>query len=369
AVLRGATQYANLQRRWLLRKELRHFLEARSVNWPKFDGAIFAGVPNELLELGRAQCKHVVICSGAADPRRGPVVRLDDEAAGALAARHLIECRLPRFSFYGLLGSRVSLNRRMLGFRREVQAQGKQFVECPLNRPTEAEWLSHMHRPALLAWLKGVPKPIGILAFDDSVAHDLADACVDADIGVPEQVAIIGINNDDLLCEGAWPPLSSVDPDYSRIGYAAAAMLDRLLSGESLSLPDRLIELPPIGVVQRQSTSLLAIADPDLALAIRFIREHACDPCSVQDLLRAVPVGRRWLERNFVSQIGRTPHEEITRVRIEAAQRLLASPAISIHQVAIKCGFFDVKNFYVTFRKQTGQTPGAYRKDHIRPIS
>ncbi|MGN6627480.1 MAG: helix-turn-helix transcriptional regulator [Tepidisphaeraceae bacterium] len=85
--------------------------------------------------------------------------------------------------------------------------------------------------------------------------------------------------------------------------------------------------------------------------------------------LRAVPVGRRWLQRNFVSQIGRTPHGEITRVRIVAAQRLLASPAISIQQVAIRCGFCDVKNFYVTFRKQTGQTPGAYRKDHIiRPI-
>src|SRR5581483_3121436 len=150
--------------------------------------------------------------------------------------------------------------------------------------------------------------------------RDLAAACREADIAVPEHVAIIGVNNDDLLCESAWPPLSSVEADFSRVGYAAARILDRLLTGESLAPEERVVLVPPLGVVKRQSTSTLAISDPNLAAAVRYVREHACDPCTVGDVLREVPVGRRWLERQFTVQLGRSPHDEIARVRIETAQ-------------------------------------------------
>jgi hypothetical protein len=168
-------------------------------------------------------------------------------------------------------------------------------------------WLTHEHRPQLIKWLRELPKPIGILAADDAVAHDLAASCLDAGIGVPEHVAIVGINNDDLLCESAWPPLSSVEADYSRMGYLAARHLDQLLSGQKLARKDRYVLLPPLGVVQRQSTDVLAVNDPDIAEAIRFIREHACEPCSVPDVLKHVPVGRRWLERQFASTLGPNP--------------------------------------------------------------
>ncbi len=200
------------------------------------------------------------------------------------------------------------------------------------------------------------------MGLDDSSSHDLAEACLEADISVPEQVAIIGLNNDELLCECAWPPLSSIDPDYTRMGYAAAKTLDRLFAGETLQPEERMVRLPPIGVVARQSTNVLAIDDPNLALAMRFIREHACEPCTVQDILRVVPVGRRWLEQQFAVQLGRTPHEEITRMRIETAQRLLAEPDLTVDQVAFRCGYAELKSFYLAFRKVTNTTPAAFRR-------
>jgi LacI family transcriptional regulator len=200
------------------------------------------------------------------------------------------------------------------------------------------------------------------MTFDDTHAHDLAEACLEAGIPVPEQVAIVGVNNDDLLCDSAWPPLSSVEADFTRIGYMAARMLDRMLSGETLDATERHVRLPPLGVVQRQSTSTLAIKDENLAEAVRFIREHACDPCSVTDVLREVPVGRRWLERQFVVQLGRTPHDEIARVRIESAQRMLRRPELGLEEIAFRCGFAGLKAFYQAFRKVAGTTPAAYRR-------
>ena len=160
----------------------------------------------------------------------------------------------------------------------------------------------------------------------------------------------------------AWPPLSSVNGDYSRVGFKAAQILDRMMAGEVLLPEERLVLLPPLGAVPRQSTNLLAIKDPNLLRAVRFIREHACDPCSVEDVLRVVPVNRRWLERNFVSQLGRTPHDEMVRVKVDTAKRLLRGSDLSIDHIVGRCGFTEQPRFYRTFRKLTGTSPAAYRR-------
>src|SRR5256885_11835243 len=131
--------------------------------------------------------------------------------------------------------------------------------------PTPEERTSHLHRPMLIDWLRRLPKPVGILALDDTNAHDVAEACLEAGISVPEHVAIVGVNNDDLLCESAWPPLSSINADFSRMGFAAAQLLDRLMAGAKLRPEETKTRLPPLGVVQRQSTSVLAIQDENLA--------------------------------------------------------------------------------------------------------
>jgi LacI family transcriptional regulator len=358
-VVRGVTRYANVQRRWLLSKMRRL---GERIDWPDFDGAICAGVEADLFARVRERCPHVVFCSGGGDPQLSAVVALDDVQAGVQAAEHLLNCRLQHFAFYGSLPSYGATVKRLAGFRETLVAKGRECVECPAPRPSADEWASHAHRPQLIQWLRDLPKPVGIMAFDDTAAQELADACLEANIGVPDRVAIVGVNNDDLLCDSAWPPLSSVEGDYSRVGYAAAQILDRMLAGQVLKPAERLVRLPPLGVVQRQSTNVLAIDDVNLVDAIRFIREHACDPCTVHDVLRAVPVGRRWLERQFVARLGRTPHDEISRVRIDAARRLLLQPGLRMNDVAYKCGFAELKSFYLTFRKVARTSPAVYRR-------
>ena len=361
AILRGVTRYANIQRRWRIFKDLGKTFDESS-ELPQLDGAVFGGVSWPVFQHCRSQSSYVVHCSGGGDPDICPVVALDDLAAGQQAAQHLMDCRLERFAYFSHSpGYRVS-DHRLEGFRQALETRGFSCPVCPLDTPTPQQRFTHAHRPSLIQWLVSLPKPVGILAFDDTHAHDLAEACLEADIGVPDQVAIVGVNNDDLLCESAWPPLSSVEADYSRMGYAAAQLLDRLLAGETIKPQERFVRLPPLGVVQRQSTNILAIRDPQLSAAIRFIRDHACDPCSVSDVLGEVPVGRRWLERQFISQLGRTPHDEIVRVRIETAQRLLVRTRLDMFAVASRCGFADLKSFYLAFRKVTRATPAAYRR-------
>jgi LacI family transcriptional regulator len=361
AIMRGVMRYANLQRRWRLFADLDSVLQPGGA-WPRFDGAVFAGVPRDVFDYGRSRCSRVVRCSGAADPNQSAVVSLDDGMVGKQAAHHLIECRLERFAYYGSMPDYKTASKRLAGFTRALEVRGFSCLVCPVEKPTPQQQISREHRPRLISWLRELRKPIGIMAFDDTTAHDLAESCLEAGIAVPDQVAIVGVNNDDLICESAWPPLSSVEGGAARIGYAAAKLLDRMLSGEVLATDQRVITIPPLGVVQRQSTSVLAVEDPHLAEAVRFIREHACDPCSVQDVLRVVPVGRRWLERKFSAQLGRTPHEEIIRVRIETAQRLLLQPDLSLAEVVERCGYACDAGFHIAFRKRVGTTPAAYRR-------
>lgn len=360
-ILRGVMRHANLERQWLLYKDLRHSLSSM-VNWPQCDGMIVGGVSTVVLQHILQRYENCILCSGRGDPAVCPVVSLDDEAAGAMAAAHLIDCRFQNFAFYG-----QSLSpRRLNGFRAKLETQGYSCSVATVELPSEAEWLNHAQWPKLTEWLCELPKPIGIMAADDTMAHDLAGACLEAKIAVPEQVAIIGVNNDDLLCESAWPPLSSVEADYSRVGYHAAKILERLFAGETLKPNERLTRLPPLGVVQRQSTNILAVGNPDLAEAIRFIREHACDPCSVDDVLRHVPVGRRWLERQFLTQLSRTPHDEIVRVRIDKARALLLRPELGLLDIAQRCGYSAIANFHVAFKNLTQTTPAAYRRAALR---
>lgn len=363
SVLRGVLRYANLQRRWQLHEDMWSTASAPAY-WPDCDGAILSSVCPTTLRYITSRTSRVVVCSGSLQPIDLPTVALDDIAAGAMAAQHLMDCRLERFAFYGASPNSVGAI-RMEGFVRRLAERRFTCLQCPIEWPSGTDWITHTHRPKLVQWLRELPKPIGIMAADDQVAHDLAAACLDANIPVPEHVAIIGVNNDDLFCEGAWPPLSSIDPDFSRMGYQAAKVLDRLLAGEVLSPGERHVRLQPLGVVHRQSTSILALNDPNLVDAIRYIREHACDPCTVSDVLREVPVGRRWLERHFLRHLGRTPHDEIARVRVETARRLLLQSDLSLVDIAQQCGFSTLSNFHLAFKQFTSETPAAFRRNAV----
>lgn len=329
---------------------------------PECDGAIMASVGSEAVEIVFSRCKHVVHCSGAGDVNKCPLVSMDDRAVGVLAAEHLLECRLTNFAYYGWRLPGFDEN-RFEGFRSVLQRQGHDCHTSSTPWPSWSSQLTHEHYPQLLEWIESLPKPVGILALNDGLAHDLAGACRWGRIPVPEQVAIVGVDDDDLLCELAWPPLTSVSCDFTQNGYQAAKMLDRMMAGEVLSDDERWIRMQPLGITERQSTSLTAVDDPDIAEALRFIRERACDPCTVADILREVPVARRWLEKRFQAYLGRTPHAEIMRVRMKTARRLLLQPELSMVEVADRCGFAAVQSFTKAFRDAVGTTPAAYRRN------
>ncbi len=364
AILRGVARYSNTRHEWLLHEDLRLRNPERHP-WPECDGAIVAGVNAQFLKAVRLRSRHIVSCSGSHDPKQFPVVCADSVAIGRIAAEHLMECRLRHFAFYGA-GRGGITTRRLEGFEAALSARGFSCRQVPLDTQDQNQFVEHSHWPALIDWLQALPKPAGIFAIDDSLAHDLAAACLAADIAVPDRVAIIGANNDDLVCETSFPPLSSVEVDFSRVGYLAARQLDGLLHGDALPDAERVIHVPPLGVVQRLSTNVQAVDDPQLAAAVAFIRDHACDPCDVSDIMKEVPVSRSWLERQFAQKLNRTPHDEIVRVRVERARRLLLESDEKIERVAGRCGFTAVQNFGRVFRQAMGTTPAAFRRAHYR---
>ncbi|HEX8341857.1 MAG TPA: substrate-binding domain-containing protein [Tepidisphaeraceae bacterium] len=360
-VLRGVAAYANLQRQWNLHMEIWP-IEHRLDQLPDCDGVIFAGQRPAVLDAIRKRVKHIVTCSGNGDPSLSPVVSLDDFAAGAMAAAHLIECRLERFAFCGPAYKGTGEN-RFIGFRRALEERGFTCIQSPPELAADTGWQLEGNQDRIAAWAASLPTPIGVMTFDDAAAHALARACLAANIGVPDRIAIIGVNNDDLLCECSWPPMTSIDCAWTRLGQKAAMVMEKLLAGQALSAEEWCTRLPPIGVVRRQSTDVLAVDDPNLADAIRYIREHACDPCTVEDVLEHVPVGRRWLERQFQKTLGRTPHDEMMRVRIETAQRLLTHATLALPDIAAKCGFSKSTHFHAAFRRLSGTTPAVYRRN------
>jgi LacI family transcriptional regulator len=200
---------------------------------------------------------------------------------------------------------------------------------------------------------------VGVFAPNDIWGVQLAEVCRQVGLRVPEDVALVGVDNDDLLCEMARPPLSSVSLPVNRIGHAAASLLDDLLGGKKS--PGDLL-LPPVGVIARQSSDVLALEDPEVATAVRFIRTHGHTALRVADVLREVPISRRSLERRFRRALDRSIWEEIRRVHVEQARGLLARSGMPMAEVARHAGFSDSRQLSTVFREETGLTPTAYRR-------
>ncbi|HEX6985155.1 MAG TPA: DNA-binding transcriptional regulator, partial [Planctomycetaceae bacterium] len=283
-----------------------------------------------------------------------PWVETDDAAIARLAAEHLLERGFRKFGFCGEPGFNWSTWREQ-AFVRDLAERGD---SCSVFEPP-ADSRRASEREAMARWVAGLPKPVGVMACYDIKAQQLLDACRDAGVAVPDEVAVLGVDNDELLCELSFPPLSSVIPDSRRAGYEAARLLDRLMAGREV--PAEPVLVPPLGVATRQSTDVLAIEDRDIAQAVRFIREHACDGITVGDVLRIVPLSRRAFEKRFLDRLGRTPHQEILRLKIARAEQLLAETDLSLAAIAERTGFRHAEYLSVAFKRATGRTPGRHR--------
>lgn len=290
-----------------------------------------------------------------------PWVETDDEKIARLAAEHLIERGFRRFGFCGDGRFNWSVWRER-HFCARVREAGL-AVDCfaPKSGASDVS----IEAAELGRWLRELPKPVGIMACYDIRGQQVLDACRSAGLAVPGEVAVVGVDNDALLCDLATPPLSSVIPNAHRTGYEAAALLDRLMAGKRVPAAATLIA--PLGVAARQSTDVLAVDDRDVARAVQFIREHACDGINVADVLRAVPLSRRVLEMRFKGQLGRTPHEEILQARLARVKQLLGETDLPLYRIAERTGFEHVEYLSVVFRREVGTTPSAFRAAQRRP--
>jgi LacI family transcriptional regulator len=290
-----------------------------------------------------------------------PYVAIDNEAIARLALEHLLQQGLKRVAYCGIPGKRGTLRslERSRAFKRLAAAKG---VPCSIySGPSKARAAWAESQAELGAWLTGLKKPVGIMAYNDTRGRQVLEACGRVGLRIPEQVAVVGVDNDEVICELATPHLSSVEHGGRELGYRAAMMLGNLIQGET-GQPEQEVRIPPREVVARHSTSTVPIADDEVQAAMQFIRERACGPIQISDIVTATKSSRSTLKRRFKAVTGRTLLAEIQRVRLERAKQFLAAGHLSLRLVAKKSGFCSVQYLSTVFRQHFGQTPREYRQ-------
>jgi len=293
-----------------------------------------------------------------------PLIDTENQIVGNLAAEHFIQRGFRHHAFCGFVGANYS-DSRGHWFSERLAKGGYTCLtyEPPAisrNMQTiELEKRGLLFQEDLARWIQSLPKPVGIMACNDIRGQQVINACRRVDVLVPEEVAVIGVDNDELFCELSDPALSSVAVDALQIGYEAAALLEKLMLGKKP--PKQPVLIPPLGIITRRSTDVLAMDDRQLAAGARFLREHLFESISVNDMARAAGMSRRVFERRFVSQIGRAPKAELLRLRIERVKELLADTDWSLAQISERTGFKHSEYLHTVFTQKTGTTPGKFR--------
>jgi len=219
-----------------------------------------------------------------------------------------------------------------------------------------------MEQPFLAEWLRGLPKPVGLMTCNDDRGQHVSETCNFARLHVPNDVAVIGVDNDEFVCEMASPPLSSICLNAEAIGYRAAAALDDVMAGRPVE--DTTIMGAPTYIVARKSTDIMLIDDTGIAEALRYIRQNAHEPIQVIDVAEVLGISRRSLEQRFRRVVGRSVHEQILFERVDRIMRLLIETRISISQIAHILNFSSTKQLDRVFARYTRMTPSAYRREY-----
>jgi len=332
-------------------------------NWDG-DGA-FVLIGNQTdVKVARSLPMPIVNVGGYLLDPRIPTVTLDQQMVGRLAAQHLLARRFHRFAYYGVRNLWYSEQRRT-GFETTVQSAGyqcKSFVGKSLIGLPQ-DW----RRTAgeLARWLRSLQTPVGIMASWDLRAQMLSEACAMIGLRVPEDVAIVGVDNDPIACEFSVPQLSSVSRNDRELGLQAASLLSQLLEGKRPSkLP---ILIPPDSVAARRSTETLVIEDPEIADVVQRIRGQLNEVFGVERLLRLSSLSRRQLEQRFRKSVGSPPYAFLNELRVERAKLLLVEPRKhTLTHIALACGFSELRRFRTVFRRLTKLSPAEYRRECIK---
>jgi LacI family transcriptional regulator len=360
-IIRGIAKYARQQGHWTFSVDpLGASAPVKSTRYWECNGIVAYTASSELCQALRDSKLPVVLCAASLAGAGLPKVRPDDLAVGQQAAEHFLQRGFRHFGYLGSSSGPVAIQRGR-GFERRLAQAG---FTCATHM-LPSEYLTNVEDweglvVELQRWLSALPKPVGVLATNDITSRRLTVACRHLGLPIPEEVATIGVDNEELVCEFSDPPLSSVDPDWVRVGFEAAKLLDVLMAGQPP--PAQPILVTPAGVVARQSTDTVVVENPLVAKAIRFIRDNAAKPVRIADLVKALGVSRRSLEQRFKASLGRGPAAEIRRAHVEQAKKLLIETPGPISAVAKAAGFSNAQSLCVIFRREVGLPPTVYRK-------
>ena len=365
-LLLGIGKYSTIHGPWMFYKGPPHYADpsekkrvmSRLMKWangaiirePKSDKLLTVGVPVIVSPNVIGQMPNL------------PVIVTDCAAVGRIAAEHLLDRGFRQFAYCGFDDMPWSRGREENFCKRITEAGFETHVyERSLS---EIERFFDKEQISLADWLKSLPKPVGLMTCNDDRSQQVVDACIIAGLHVPEEVAIVGVDNDELICNLSNPSLSSIPLNAKRAGYEAAELLDKLMAGEKMA-GQRIID-QPTHVVTRQSTDILATEDRDVRRAVLFIRQHVKEVIQVADVVNAVTLSRRVLEKRFRKVLNRSVLEEIRRVRINQVVWMLIDTNLSISQIASALGYPSVKHIARYFRKEKAMSLVAYRKQYNR---
>ncbi|MEJ5260143.1 MAG: DNA-binding transcriptional regulator [Anaerohalosphaeraceae bacterium] len=363
----GVVEYASVHRRWLLYSPLLLQFEAdeeeiyRWLKQVRPDGLI---VPNSRENLGKILRLSIpTILHRNVKPRLPgrPAIVGNGERIGKMAAEHFLKLGFKNFGSY-ICAAHVPMQERAESFAKYLRESG--FDIRVLVRPRPGNLTSWNRELLILAdWLKSLRKPAAVLAGDDTLAVDVLTACRIADLLVPQQIAVLGVNNNRTICETQIPRISSVALDYRKAGFEAAALLDRMMNKQPLPR-DQTVLIEPTAVIPRQSTDFSAIEDYEIAKAMTFIRHHSTGRLQVSDVAAHVHLSINALQKRFKKAVGSSVAREIRRVCADRIADLLIHSDLSIEEIALTVGFSNPSHIARFFQKARGMSPLAFRRQY-----
>lgn len=359
-IVRGVAEYSRRHGPWSLYLEPRGRYEQPSLPGGWHGDGVIARVTSRALAV-QIRRRSLPAVNVSWFPYCGPTLArciIDEQVCARQALRHFMDRGFRHFAYVPAAGRPQTADPLGKAFC-ETVAAARLGCRCYSYRPSDVARPDRQSAD-LDAWLRGLPKPVGVLAFSDAQGRQLTEACRTCPLRVPEEVAVLGGEYDELMSAVSDPPLSSLDFAPQRVGFEAARLLERMISGSPC--PRQPVRIAPLGIVARRSTDTLAVEDDSVSRAIRYIRAQFHRPIQVEDLLREVNVSRRALEQRFQAHLGRSPAAEIRRLRLHHAQQLLADTSAAIPRVAAESGFTSPESLARTFRQAFGISPTAYRQ-------
>lgn len=370
-LLLGIARFASFKRTWELVLMPPYYvsdskLEKMSFIWLKkenINGIIYSSsiYPREILDLN-IPCIITTYMVDSTPP--WPNIITNSQNITQIAADYFLKKGFKNFAFCGFDRYQWSRERGEL-FQKTIQKAGYK-VDIYTRPESKIANMWRNEQKVATEWLMHLPKPVAILTCNDVRGQFLAELCKITDLSIPEQVSILGIDNDEVVCGICNPPLSSVDMNTRKAGFEAAKLLDAIICGKKANNQKIIVE--PINIVERGSTDVLAVEDAHIAAALKYIRDNAKKPIQIQDVAQHVSTSVRTLQRHFHKFLGRSIGKEIKRARVERIAQLLLETDLSIYQIASEYGFSDSTHMVRLFKSIKKITPSKYRKNNSSRI-